>query len=87
MTRFLLALAIVALCRAADLLSTWLLTPDLRFEKNPIMRWLGWRWLLPLNVAACTLAALERGVFFYALCIVSILASLWNLRILLKKTI
>ena len=84
MTRFLLFLSIVAACRAADLITTWLVTPDLRFERNPIMQRIGWTWALALNPIACLAAAFEQGVFFYALCFISVLAAIWNARIFFK---
>lgn len=36
--------------RGADLFSTWVATPNLVLEANPLARWLGWRWALPLNL-------------------------------------
>jgi len=44
-------LGIVAVARGADLFSTWLATPGLELEANPVARRLGWRWGIPLNVA------------------------------------
>ena len=44
-------LGIVALARGADLFSTWLATPGLELEANPVARFLGWRWGIPFNVA------------------------------------
>jgi hypothetical protein len=37
--------------RGADLFSTWVATPNLVLEANPVARWLGWRWAIPLNIA------------------------------------
>ena len=45
------------LARAFDLLSTWIATPNLAFEGNPLMRRLGWRIGLPLNLAFVLIAA------------------------------
>ena len=36
--------------RAADLFSTWIATPGLVLEGNPLARRLGWRWGIPLNL-------------------------------------
>jgi hypothetical protein len=44
-------LAVLGFSRGADLFSTWVATPSLLLEANPIARWLGWRWAIPLNVA------------------------------------
>ncbi|MBI3870026.1 MAG: hypothetical protein HY299_16000 [Verrucomicrobia bacterium] len=39
--------------RGADLFSTWVATPNLVLEANPIARWLGWRRALAVNVVIC----------------------------------
>jgi hypothetical protein len=49
-------LLLVVICRGADLVTTFLITPDLRWERNPLIRRLGWRWTLVLNVIACSIA-------------------------------
>ena len=36
--------------RCADLFSTWVATPTLLLEANPIARWMGWRWAVPVNL-------------------------------------
>jgi hypothetical protein len=46
-----LTLALVLLCRGMDVLSTWVATPNLVLEGNPIAKKLGWRWGMPLNLA------------------------------------
>jgi hypothetical protein len=43
--------------RGLDFLSTWIATPSLLLEANPIMRWLGWRVSLVLNGLVCLVAA------------------------------
>jgi hypothetical protein len=42
--------AALAVGRCADLFSTWVATPTLLLEANPVARWLGWRWAVPLNL-------------------------------------
>jgi hypothetical protein len=37
--------------RSCDLLSTWVATPNLVLEGNPVARKLGWKFGLPLNAA------------------------------------
>src|SRR5437764_15234466 len=44
-----LTLALLLLCRGMDILSTWVATPNLVLEGNPVARMLGWRWGIPLN--------------------------------------
>ncbi len=39
--------------RGADVLSTWVATPNMVLEGNPIAKKLGWRWGLPVNLALC----------------------------------
>jgi len=39
--------------RAMDFLSTWVATPNLVLEGNPIARKLGWKWGIPVNFALC----------------------------------
>jgi hypothetical protein len=51
-------LAILAVARGADFLSTWIATPGLVLEGNPIARRLGWRWGAVLNVGLCVLLPL-----------------------------
>ena len=46
-------LTLLAFCRAMDFLSTWIATPNLVLEANPIARKLGWRWGIPVNVGLC----------------------------------
>lgn len=42
--------AILAFSRGADFLSTWVATPHLVLEGNPIAKWLGWKWGAVVNV-------------------------------------
>ena len=49
---------LLLVCRGMDFLSTWIATPNLILEANPIARRLGWRWGIPLNVALCVSFAL-----------------------------
>jgi hypothetical protein len=44
---------ILLVARGMDFFSTWIATPNLVLEGNPIAKRLGWRWGIPLNVAAC----------------------------------
>src|ERR1051325_10169256 len=47
---YLLLLALLLVSRGMDVLSTWVATPNLVLEGNPIAKKLGWRWGLPLNI-------------------------------------
>lgn len=46
-------LALLLFGRAMDFFSTWVATPQLVLEGNPIARWLGWKWGIPLNLVLC----------------------------------
>ncbi len=48
-----LCFVLVVFSRGVDFLSTWIATPNLVLEGNPIAKKLGWRWGIPLNVAIC----------------------------------
>jgi hypothetical protein len=50
-------LACVAFARAMDFLSTWVATPNLLLEANPIARKMGWKIGIVLNVVLCFLFA------------------------------
>jgi hypothetical protein len=45
------------IARAMDFISTWVATPNMVLEGNPIARKLGWRWGMPLNLALSVLFA------------------------------
>src|SRR5512146_1443315 len=48
-----LGFTLLLAARGMDILSTWIATPNLVLEGNPIAKKLGWRWGIPLNVAVC----------------------------------
>ena len=50
---YFLMLALLAFSRGMDFLSTWIATPNLVLEGNPLAKKLGWKWGVPLNVAIC----------------------------------
>jgi hypothetical protein len=52
-----LYLLLLFAARSMDFLSTWVATPHLVLEGNPIAKKLGWRWGIPLNVAVCFVLA------------------------------
>ena len=51
----------IFLGRGADFLSTWIATPTLLLEANPLARKLGWKWGGAVNLAVCA------GFAFFAL--------------------
>ncbi len=54
---YLVLFGVLVLARGLDCLSTWIATPRLLLEANPIARFLGWRWGLVLNAMFCGLVA------------------------------
>jgi uncharacterized membrane protein YbaN (DUF454 family) len=55
---YFLMLALLMFARGADFLSTWVATPNLVLEGNPIAKKLGWKWGLVLNAALVALLAM-----------------------------
>lgn len=61
---YFLLLAVLMFARGMDFLSTWVATPHLVLEGNPIAKWLGWKWgavvnvVLVLSLAAWPLSAI-----------------------------
>ncbi len=54
---YFIMLAVLTFSRGADFLSTWIATPHLVLEGNPIARWLGWKWGALVNVVLVLLLA------------------------------
>src|SRR5260370_16770809 len=50
---YFLFLSLLLFTRGADFLSTWIATPNLILEANPIARRLRWKWGIPVNLALC----------------------------------
>lgn len=55
---YLILLGLLLFARGMDFLSTWVATPNLRLEANPIARRLGWRWGIPVNIVFSAVFAL-----------------------------
>jgi len=54
---YFLMLLLLLVARGMDVLSTWVATPNLLLEGNPIAKKLGWRWGLPINFGVCLVLA------------------------------
>src|SRR5277367_6944372 len=50
---YLTMLALLVFSRGMDFLSTWVATPTLALEGNPIAKKLGWKWGLLVNLTLC----------------------------------
>ena len=46
-------LMLLLMSRAADFLSTWIATPNLILEGNPLAKRLGWKWGALINLVLC----------------------------------
>ncbi|HTX20340.1 MAG TPA: hypothetical protein VMD27_00565 [Candidatus Aquilonibacter sp.] len=55
---YFLMLALLIFARGMDFLSTWVATPNLVLEGNPIAKKLGWKWGVALNVALVVVLAM-----------------------------
>jgi hypothetical protein len=55
---YFIMLAILVFSRGTDFLSTWVATPHLVLEGNPIAKWLGWKWGAVVNVILVTSLAM-----------------------------
>lgn len=56
--QYFLLLGFLAVARALDFFSTWVATPNLLLEANPLARKMGWKVGISANVVLCTLFAL-----------------------------
>lgn len=54
---YFILLAILTFSRGMDFLSTWVATPHLVLEGNPIAKWLGWKWGAAINLVLCVVFA------------------------------
>jgi hypothetical protein len=52
-----LTFLLLLVSRGMDFLSTWVATPNMVLEGNPIAKRLGWRWGIPINFGLCFLFA------------------------------
>jgi hypothetical protein len=52
-----LMFALLVLGRTMDFLSTWIATPNMVLEGNPVAKKLGWRWGIPVNLGICVVLA------------------------------
>jgi hypothetical protein len=50
---YFILLGLLFFSRGMDILSTRVATPNLILEANPIVRFLGWRWSIVLNLGLC----------------------------------
>jgi len=46
-------LMLLFLARGMDFLSTWIATPNMVLEGNPLAKKLGWKWGIPINLGLC----------------------------------
>ena len=56
--KYLLMLGLLVLGRGLDFLSTWIATPNLALEGNPLAKKLGWKWGFLLNLVLVAVLAM-----------------------------
>jgi hypothetical protein len=54
---YILLFLLLAAARGSDFLSTWVATPHMVLEGNPLAKKLGWKWGIPVNIGMCFLFA------------------------------
>ena len=54
---YLAMLGLLLFSRGMDFFSTWVATPNLALEGNPIAKRLGWKWGALFNLAICLIFA------------------------------
>jgi hypothetical protein len=72
-----LTLAFLVIARGMDMVSTWIATPNLALEGNPIAKLLGWRWGIPVNFGCCLVLAFMPFAAV-VMCTVSVLVAARN---------
>jgi hypothetical protein len=55
---YFIILGVLLFSRGMDFLSTWVATPNLMLEGNPLAKWMGWRGGLAFNVFFCVAVAM-----------------------------
>lgn len=75
---FCISLFAVVVARTFDLTTTWLATPDLHQEGNPVMRQMLWRWIVIANAVICLWVA-SKVEYTIPCCVCSILVGIRNL--------
>lgn len=55
---YIVLLTILLVTKGLDVLSTWIATPNLRLEANPIFKRLGWKLSLLITIAYCVPVAM-----------------------------
>lgn len=50
---YFILLGLMAFGRGMDILSTWVATPGLVLEGNPLVKRLGWKWSIAISAAMC----------------------------------
>jgi hypothetical protein len=74
---YILMALLLIFSRGMDFLSTWVATPNLVLEGNPIAKKLGWRWGIVLNLVLCAGMAFSP-VTAIAVCTLSLLVAARN---------
>lgn len=52
-TEYWIIFGLLVFSRGADFLSTWIATPNLVLEANPLAKKMGWKWGIVINIILC----------------------------------
>lgn len=77
---YFLMLTVMVVSRGMDFLSTWVATPHLVLEGNPIARRLGWKWGGVVNAVVCVVFA-AWPITAITLCTTSLLVAARNFQV------
>lgn len=78
-------MVILAFARGADVLSTWITSPDLNLEANPIMKRAGWKGILIVSAVLVIGLPLISRDLVVGITVTSFLVAVNNARIASKK--
>lgn len=72
---------LLGVARAMDMRTTRMATPDLKLETNTLMKWIGWKGIIIVNVIAVILIPYFSFQFAIGAAITSCLAAINNARV------
>jgi hypothetical protein len=85
---WLVLLSVCLAARALDHFSTWIVSPDLRFESNLLVKWLGWRRWIAASVLLCIACVIHPWRLVLSAIIVgwSVSLAIWNFLIFWRSS-
>jgi hypothetical protein len=80
-------IAMMFCARGLDLMTTLLVTPDLRREMNPFYRLIGWKWIIIINALLVITARVgheEFPHFYWTVIYASFFSAAWNIGVYIR---